>query len=371
MSENKKKRKGLRIVLTTIISIVLVIVLVVVGYFAYLMISYSRLEDNLKIDPQGETALKTVRVGETYTIVTQNLGFGAYEQDYTFFMDGGKESWARSEDAVKKNIGDGAAKVKENNPDFVLFQEVDFDSTRSYHIDESKLLIDAFPGYMYTTAVNYHSAFLMYPFGQPHGSSNSELMTVSRYEVKSGIRRSFPISNGLSKFLDLDRCYSKSYVDVENGKQLVLYNVHSSAYGGSDEIRNAQMTMLFNDIAEEYKKGNYCVCGGDFNHDFTTNSKLLLNGQDDDKYGWAQPFPVNLLPADSITQCTNYTTSNGDKPWPTCRNCDLPYEEGNFTIIVDGFLVTKNVSYTTLENQYTAFTYSDHCPVMMQFTLNA
>ena len=38
------------------------------------------------------------------------------------------------------------------------------------------------------------------------------------------------------------------------------------------------------------------------------------------------------------------------KDQPTCRNCDIPYTEGNFTIIVDGFLVSQNVSITYLEN---------------------
>ena len=64
------------------------------------------------------------------------------------------------------------------------------------------------------------------------------------------------------------------------GKELVLYNVHLSAYGGSDEIRTAQMTMLFNDMKAEYEKGNYTVCGGDFNHDFTGDSNKYFKFDD-------------------------------------------------------------------------------------------
>ena len=72
--------------------------------------------------------------------------------------------------------------------------------------------------------------------------------------------------------------------------------MHSSAYGGSDEIRTAQMTMLMGDMKSEYDKGNYVICGGDFNHDFTGTSTKDLNGGSDVDFGWAQPFPDNLIP---------------------------------------------------------------------------
>ena len=363
--------KALKVILKILLVAVIVLVVTVGAYFAYVFIDYSRIEDNLVLTPSGTASETTVKTGTPYTIVTQNLGFGAYSQDFTFFMDGGKESWGRSKEEVTANINAGADKVLTNTPDFVLFQEVDFDSTRSYHIDESKLLMEKFKDYAFTTAVNYHSAFLMYPLTKPHGASNSEIMTVSKYAITSGIRRSLPISTGVSKLLDLDRCYSKSYVSVAGGKSLVLYNVHLSAYGNDDAIREGQMTMLFTDMQEEYKAGNYCVCGGDFNHDFTGTSTQDLNaGTASTDFGWAQPFPAELLQKyEGLTRCIEYSTQNEDKPWPTCRNCDEPYVEGNFTIIVDGFLISDNVKCVYLENQYTAFTYSDHCPVMMKFEL--
>ena len=123
------------------------------------------------------------------------------------------------------------------------------------------------------------------------------------------------------------------------------------------------MTMLFDDMKAEYEKGNYTVCGGDFNHDFTGDSTQKLNGGQKVDFGWAQPFPEKLLPK-CITRCINY-----EKLVPTCRNCDIPYKKGNFTIIVDGFLVSKNVEAVKVENIDTEFTYSDHNPVVLEFKL--
>ncbi|MBQ7800055.1 MAG: endonuclease/exonuclease/phosphatase family protein [Oscillospiraceae bacterium] len=358
-------KKTIKIILKSLLCFVLALVLIVVGYLSYVLLSYSRIEDNMQITPLKTGADEAVKVGESYSAVIQNLGFGAYTQDFTFFMDGGTQSWAESRESVLDCIDAAVQKAEEFEADFILFQEVDTDSTRSYHINQREILEKRFKNYSSAFAVNYHSALLMYPFTQPHGASNSGILTLSRYNIDSSLRRSLPISESFSKFLDLDRCYSVSRIPVENGKEFVIFNVHLSAYGGSDEIRTAQMTMLFNDMKKEYQKGNYCVCGGDFNHDFTGDSTQKLNGGAEVDFGWAQPFPEKLLP-DCITRCTSY---EGATLVPTCRNCDVPYKEGNFTIIVDGFLVTENVEALSVKNIKTDFTYSDHNPVYLEFKL--
>mgnify|MGYP006900173017 CR=1 FL=1 len=44
---------------------------------------------------------------------------------------------------------------------------------------------------------------------------------------------------------------------VENGKELVIFELHMSAYGNSDAIREGQISMLCNDMEAEYEAGNY------------------------------------------------------------------------------------------------------------------
>ncbi len=347
--------------------LILALLLSIVGYLLYVVLTYSRIPDNVLLDVDGGAEEQAVRVGKEYTIVTQNIGFGAYTDDFTFFMDGGKESRAESAESVKACINAALDKVSSFNPDFILFQEVDLDSTRSHHIDQYAMLRERLSGFSSVKAINYDSAYLMYPFLEPHGASYSSMATFSHFEIDSSVRRSFPISTSLSKFLDLDRCYSVSRIKVENGKELVIYNVHSSAYGGSDEIRTAQMTMLINDMKTEYGKGNYVVCGGDFNHDFTGDSTQRLNdGMGTLDFGWAQPFPEELIP-DGFSRCIGY--KDGEVK-PTCRDCDVPYEEGNFTIIVDGFIISDNIECVEVENIVTGFVYSDHNPVVLKFKLS-
>ena len=77
-------------------------------------------------------------------------------------MDGGKSSWAKSKDSVLDTVqgaGDLAASL---NPDFAMIEEIDLDSTRSYHVNEYDILRNCFPNDYYVFAQNYDSAFLFY-----------------------------------------------------------------------------------------------------------------------------------------------------------------------------------------------------------------
>ena len=355
-------------IMKVILIIIGVILLVALAYLAYVLLSYSRIEDNQEITPGGAAQEEVMPVGESHTIYTNNVGFGAYTPDFSFFMDGGTSSWANSKASVENCTALAEDEAASFDPDIILFQEVDFDSTRNYHVDMRAAFEERFADYSSAFAVNYHSAFLFYPFTQPHGASNSGILTLSKYRINSSTRRSFEISTGFSKFLDLDRCYSKSRIALDNGKELVIYNVHSSAYGGSDAIRTSQMTMLFGDMQEEYDNGNYCICGGDFNHDFTGTSLADLNpGRDVTAEGWAQPFPEDLLTENLVRQI-NYT--NGEIIG-TCRDTGSPLTETTEQYILDGFVTTDNITVERLENIPTGYTYSDHQPVFMQFRLNA
>lgn len=349
-------------ILKIVLVIFLILVLIVAGYVGYVMITYNRIEDNLDLQVQNGSVSADLSLGTEYVAVTQNFGFGAYTRDFTFFMDGGKESRAKSKESVNECIEKAATEIKKHSPDFILMQEVDTDSTRSHHINQKTAFDEKFSGYSNAYAVNYHSAYLMWPLFNPHGKSNSGIVTYSKYDISSAMRRSLPISTSLSKFLDLDRCYSISKVPCENGKNLVIFNVHTSAYGGSDEIRTAQMTKLFNDMRDAYLNGDYVICGGDFNHEFYSGSQLAGGAT----FEWAQPFPDNLIP-DGFGKATDY---DGGIVNPTCRNCDVPYKEGNPAKILDGFIVSENITVNYVSNVSTGFEYSDHNPVVIKFTLN-
>lgn len=365
MNDRKKTEKKKMTWLKGVAIFVGAVLLVVVLYLLYVIVTYSRIEDGLELQIQGKTDGFVAERQKEYTITSYNVGFGAYTRDFTFFMDGGKQSRAKSAQSVTDCTNGAVDVLLEYDPDIFLFQEMDTDSTRSHHIDQSELVLQRLEGYEEAFAQNYHSAYLMVPLTCPHGASNSGVATFSRLDMKTALRRQLPIAKDLSKLIDLDRCYSRTIIPMDDGTNLVIYNVHLSAYGADASVKEAQFSLLFEDMSQQYKQGNYVVCGGDFNSDFIGDSNQQLNGDNTKDAGWTQPFPDQLIP-DGIIKCTSY---EGEKVLPTARDCDIPYQEGNFTIMVDGFLVSDNVEVTYLENVQTGFTYSDHNPVCMRFKL--
>ena len=151
---------------------------------AYAMIDYHRIEDNQALQINS-VASDAALVGEEYKIVSYNIGFAAYTPDFGFFMDGGKESRAKSEESVK-NVTSGIAEfLNSESPDFMMIEEVDKNSTRSYHYDEEEALRNSLCGYNSMYAVNFDSPYLYYPLNKPHGKSYSGLLTLSKYDMQA------------------------------------------------------------------------------------------------------------------------------------------------------------------------------------------
>lgn len=353
-------------VLKIILIILLVLVVAAGSYVAYALIAYYRLEDNLVLEVEtpvsGEAA-----VGQEYTIMSYNIGFGAYSEDYSFFLDGGTYSRAFSKEAVMKNVGGAISAMTDLAPDLLLLQEVDVNATRSYHVDERGLIYDALSGYSSAYAQNYDSPYLFYPFNEPHGKSVAGIITLSSLQIDSALRRSLPVEKGFMKMLDLDRCYSVSRIPTDSGKTLCLYNLHLSAYSSDGSIATEQLELLLSDMSAEYAAGNYVIAGGDFNKDLLGDSSAFFPGSDGEDQVWAQPFPLGMLP-NEIALVAPLDKKN---PIPSSRCADAPYDpETAFVLTLDGFLVSDNVDVLSSAVVDTGFKWSDHNPVTMTFTLS-
>lgn len=343
--------------------ILLVLVLIAAGYFAYIFLDFHRF-GNQAIVPEG-TANGAIKTGTEYKIVSYNIGFGAYESDFGFFMDGGDRAWAWSEERLDKNLKEIGKVLQAQDADLLLVQEIDIGATRSYNVDERPYMTDALPDMAYTFAQNYDSPFLAYPVTQPFGIAKAGIMTFSEAPIASAERVELPIESGITKFLDLDRCYSKNRIPLQSGAELIVYNMHLSAYTSDGKIAYEQLEILLNDMQDEYEKGNYCIAGGDFNKDLLGDSSKYF-GKSDIEYTWAQPIPDSMFEGRSVTLIAPIDENN---PVPSCRNADGPYHAGQYTLTIDGFLVTDNVEVTYANVIDTAFAYSDHNPVEMHFVL--
>lgn len=374
-----------------IVGVIAAFVVVVGGYASYVALQYSRIENELPLEVYRQSNKKTIQIGEEYSISTYNIGFGAYSPDFDFFMDEGimktgekvkgHRGTAISKDHVLQDVNGAYQFIKNVNPDFMFFQEVDTNSTRSYHVNEWELGNDYFDTYDYTFASNFHSAFLLYPFNDPHGKVNSGIVTYSRYFIHNATRYSFTVSKGFDKFFDLDRCFSMSTIDIQNGKLLFLVNLHMSAYDKGGVIRKKQMEELSAFLTQMKEQGHYIVVGGDFNHDlltynpdynYTEDALPFKEETEQLKPDWLSFFfhqdGSSLLPEGFKVVASDNTS--------TCRAAEMPWKKGiNYVTVVDGFIVSDNIEVVEHKNLVTSseeiegYAFSDHQPAFMKFKL--
>lgn len=337
-------------------------------YFLYFVVFSYRQKDNLKLKAKGQSTEEELETNLAYRLISHNIGFGAYSPDFTFFMDGGKESRAFSRDQVIGNTT-GCARVTSNmGADFLLYQEVDIRGTRSHFVNEADLLVSIIEEndtINWVFAQNYNSPYILYPLSSPHGRNKSGIMTASHFKIQDATRRSLPVEKGLSRLVDLDRCYAKTVFNTKNSKKFIIYNVHLSAYTTTPETGNNQIRMICMDMDEEYRKGNYVLAAGDMNREIFERASELF-GKTRKDYSWCQSFPEKLLPENLnlVPPCSK------EAPVPTSRNTDIPYGPDNFVTIIDGFIVSKNIMVLTTEVLKTDFEYSDHNPIYIDFMLS-
>lgn len=103
-------------IIKIVLVVLLALLLVVSGYLAYVAFSYTRIEDRQRLSVEDGTSSDKVVRNESYTIVTQNFGFGAYTPDFTFFMDGGKDSRAKSAESVRDCMEKAYDEIKGYSP---------------------------------------------------------------------------------------------------------------------------------------------------------------------------------------------------------------------------------------------------------------
>ena len=346
--------------------IILILLVIVAGYVGYVFFSYHRLpkETALEVKKESQASFAT---NQEYQIMSYNIGYGAYPADYSFFMDGGEYSRAYDQESVAKNMAGVLETTKSIDPDIALFQEVDEDGDRSFHVNEVKQLQDqaTLPGYSSVYAQNYDSAYLFYPVTKPIGKAKSGLVTNVKGEISQSTRYSLPIDTDFNKFFDLDRAISVSEIPVGEDQTLTLINLHLSAFTKNRAVRKAQLDLLFDQMTTAYEAGHYVIVGGDYNHDMLGNSPEVF-GTQTEPFNWTHPFPESDLPA-------HFQVAKGDlakAKIPSVRRNNEAYVAGeSFVSIVDGFLVSDNVTVNEVDVVDKGFANSDHNPITMRFTL--
>lgn len=306
--------------------------------------------------------VKLVPIEKEIKILSYNIGYGGLDEGQDFFADGGRRSRAESKEKVLDNIKNIIDIVDGAESDIFLFQEIDTKSSRSHMVNQLDILKENYPNYGFTFALNYKVAWVPIPLLRPMGRVESGISTFSRYNITQASRFQFPGSEKwLIQLFELDRCFVETRLEVDNGKELVLVNIHLSAFDKGGIIRQQQLNYLKRYLEGEYIRGNYIIVGGDWNHNLPNTEPDKFTALED----W--PFWLKNLPENYEVSKYNWGI---DYELPTVRTLAKPYKDGeNFKAIIDGFLLSDNVESVGVSTTDTNFKYSDHNPTVLTFTL--
>lgn len=351
-------KKGIKIVL-----IVLAVVVVLAGGFlAFLSITEYRPDavEPVRVSVVGNSETP----GDSISVLSWNIGYCGLGKNESFVMDGGTGSGKPTDENFDTYYNGVLATLADFDADIYMLQEVDENSARSRHYDMTRYFPENLSQYSSAFALNYSCPFVPFPW-PPMGQINGGIMTMTDFTMQGGeaerIALPCPFSWPL-RTANLKRCLLVSRIVLpDTEKELVMVNLHLEAYD-SGEGKAAQTAMLMDFIESEYEKGNYVIAGGDFNQTFPGGLEAFPMQSAD---LWA---PGALSEAD-LPEGFSFAY---DTATASCRSLDRPLDtaDPNFQYyIIDGFILSPNVTMESVETQPLDFQYSDHNPLLLRVTL--
>lgn len=276
---------------------------------------------------------KTQHFDGTLRVVTYNLGYASGLEN--------NKGLTYNQDFILKNLDAAAAELKEKNADVIALQEIDFDSHRTFAINQLKYLSEKLRLPHGAYAANWSKRYIPFPYWPPKihfGRMVSGLAILSRYPI---------LSNDISYFAKPEKhsfWYNWFYLDrnvqhvvIQAGDYKVhVYNLHLEAF--DYEARLKQVTKLANIVNST--KSYRSIVLGDFND---PQKETIEKKQKDTTTIFAEN--ISLTPIFSI---------GAMKTFPS----ESPYEQIDHIFISRHFEV-KNMSTLRLPS-------SDHLPVWVE-----
>lgn len=358
-----KKNKPLKALLKVVCGLLAAVITLLGCFLIFATVTTLKVQDTEAVAVIG-TGAKEIKLGSTLSLLTWNVGYGALDERQDCYWDGGKGVDGESKEVVLANVAAMRDKIAALDPDILLLQEVDLDSKRSYRINE----LDEFAKALSTDrcantfAKNFKAGCVPLPLYNPTGRVNAGIAVFSSFFISSATRVQLPIpfSWPMSLF-NLKRCLLINRLPISGSdKELVLINLHLEAYDDG-EGKAKQFAMLMDTMQAELNKGNYVIAGGDFNQTFSTTDYAKYPKRND----W-------VCPVIDAAQYPDFTFRMDDAV-PTCRSLYKPYAQADHSdfqyYMIDGFIVSGNVTINKLQTLDLGFKNTDHNPVVLSVTL--
>jgi endonuclease/exonuclease/phosphatase family metal-dependent hydrolase len=299
----------------------------------------------------------TIPPSDTLRFFSWNIGYSGLGENMDFFYDGGRMVIPSRKQFDKYLHGILTTLKKNSSSDFFLLQEVDIEAKRSYRIPLNDTIASELPPMSNAFGINYASNFIPTPIAFPMGSVLSGVNTLASYLPKRTVRHALYTNFSWPKRLFLPhRCFLVNRHPMGNGQQLVVVNVHLSAYDDGN-MRDKQLHEVLHFAFSEFNEGNYVVVGGDWNQTPPGYQSTYTDP--------AGHFIPKSIPHGAIPREWRWVY---DEHTPTNRSLETNYTKNTPTSILDFFLVSPNIQVVESHTLDHNFKYSDHNPIKMSIT---
>jgi len=195
------------------------------------------------------------------TLLTWNLSWA-----YGFGSEGISGYSPKTKDEMADRLNKIGLAIKDSGADIVLLQEIDFDSSRSYHVDQLKDLAKI-TGLRYGAKVVSWKAnyvpFPYWPISSQFGAINSGGVVLSRYPLSDNVVTLYPKPESNAWYYNAFYLFRYSeQVSIKFGdKNITVINNHLEAY---DKQNREEQAQLLSDSVKNLKS-DIVIVGGDMN----------------------------------------------------------------------------------------------------------
>ncbi len=281
-------------------------------------------------------------------VLSWNLGFGALGEGAEFYPDGGRWLIPSLRRDVVRYVQGIAAFLGKAGADLFLLQEAARPSAVNHRVDLLAAVEKSLPGRWRAWSPDVAIAFprvsvglATFAPGPPASVQRLELPGQTRWQRYHLLVTRFPLASGAG--------------------ELVLANVHLSAFDPAASVRHRQLEAVTDFLRAEERRGAHVVLGGDWNlllaetHFPHTTAQRHLS--------WLHPLPPTFPPLGWRLAA--------DPRVASVRTLERPYVRGaNYTAVIDGFLVSPNLTVLSVRTVDLGFRFSDHQPVAVRLRLD-
>lgn len=296
-----------------------------------------------------------------FTFFSWNIGYAGLGSEMDFFYDGGKmvtpprAGFVKALKGIRETIG------HYDTIDFIFIQELDRRAKRSYYTDILDNVAGVVPNDFWAFGKNYDVKYVPVPLRDPMGPVVSGLASFSLFRPDTAqvfslkTNFSWPKSTSILKRTMLVMKYQ-----MGEGKELIVINLHNSAFDSGGDVRKRELGVLQGYIKSEYMKGNWVIAGGDWNDNPRGFDPAMVHTEDP-VHRIKPPIDSTFLPGWEFVF---------DPHVASTRNVDDRYKPGETpTTTIDFFVISPNVHVVWVKGIPMGFVYSDHNPVIMEVEL--